>query len=121
MDRVGLHEAIIVATFLGLGRKLGTLGDIGVGKGSTHRVTRLVIAYRLEQSPPHDLKRLFGGDWLPKCLDSTKSLFEVTAGLRTPRWLPASTSDSGSDAKTIALGTSFTASVSACTNDRLLS
>jgi hypothetical protein len=37
----------------------------------------------------------------------------------TPRWLPASLSDSGSDASSTAVGTAFSASVSACTNDRL--
>jgi hypothetical protein len=49
------------------------------------------------------------------------NVFSSARSAATPRWLPASISDSGNEARTIAVGTSFAASVSACTNDRLLS
>ena len=107
MDRIGLHQSVVSTAPPGFRRELGSFGHIGIGKGATDRLTSLLVTHRLEQSPPHDLERFFRGDGLPKRLHATESLFKCPkcghAALAA-----ASTSDSGNEARTMALGTSFT-------------
>ena len=76
VDRVCLHEAVVVAAFLGLGWEFRSFGNVGIGERAAHRVAGLSVAHWLEQPPPHDFECLLGGHWLPQRLDAAEGLFE---------------------------------------------
>ena len=76
VDRIGLPESVGVTRLVGLGRQLGALGDVGVGERAAHRLACLLVANGLEQSPPHDLERLFGGHGLPQGLHPSEGFLQ---------------------------------------------
>lgn len=120
VDGIGLHQPVVIMGLVGLGGHLRPLRRVSIGEGAADGVAAFEIPNRLEEAAADDLEGFLDRDRLPERWTRPK-VFSSALSAAWPRELPASRSDSGREARRIAVETSLVASVRACTKERLLS
>ena len=72
VNRIGLLQTLIIMTLLGFGRKVGSVGNVKIGKLAAHLLRRQLIIDTIEQPAPHDLEGFLGSHRLPQRLHTAE-------------------------------------------------